>query len=93
MAHAIMDTVQYNEREEAIIQSLLEGLQHAATVRLLHFWLIFILHNLKQQNQLRVTVRESTKGPLPPTSPLLTFFFTFFPDSGSFSTFSTSVMK
>lgn len=108
----VIDGVQDDEREKAVVQSLLEGLQHAAAVGVLHLRLVLVLENLEDGVALRGTRWRyfGTDTPPPPRSNLvskgvkellrpalspgtLTFLLTLLPVSGSFSTFSTSVMK
>lgn len=47
MSNSVIDGVQDDEREKAIIQSLFESFEHAGTVGFLHLSFIFIFHYLR----------------------------------------------
>lgn len=51
MSNSVIDSIQNDEGEKAIIQSLLEGFEHASPVRLLHLSFIFIFHYLRTSHQ------------------------------------------
>lgn len=46
MSNSVIDSIQNDEREKPIIQSLFECFKHAGAVGLLHFSFIFIFHYL-----------------------------------------------
>ena len=47
MSNSVIDGIQDDEREKAIIQSLFESFEHAGAVGFLHLSFIFIFHYLR----------------------------------------------
>lgn len=43
MFNPVINRVQNDEGEKAVIQSFFEGFQHAVTVSVLHLWLVLVL--------------------------------------------------
>lgn len=52
MSNSVIDGIQDDKGEKAIIQSLFESFEHAGAVGLLHLSFIFIFHDLRYRKEI-----------------------------------------
>ena len=66
MPNSVIDGIQDNEGEKAIVQSLFESFEHAGAIGLLHLGFIFILHDLgSPQGDTELAEAKNHPEPLP----------------------------